>query len=402
MIAVSPTKVLEDLQKKQFEQFGVDPDEYRSLELLEMRKVISAFVVTDYVNKFLNEDQKLIRHIGYNNQLKFYEESIKKCPKYEKLSWYVIMQELLNYIKTANPDLWTKRKKLPIFGSLATGDVNAKTMAVQNNTQKIVIFEDEIFHLCNILCKIFANCFPYKMIDRNDRKLVSFTKDLEEIKLHIHKHKEITRLFQDLIFSYLFKGAPGYAETYNIIQPPNDQIWISLRLSMELFIFSHELAHIVLGHLGDFMVRPNMQIFQPIKEVRNFWKKEYSADEMGLIISNKTITKLEGIETEIPFFGANLFFRFNEIINKSIMIIRNGNESIIDNIQKKQSHPPPNERLNYLRKIMIENHKNLSIASTDMITDGIMNLLWKNIRNHLKLKHNQGIKLNERFDFYLV
>ena len=168
-------------------------------------------------------------------------------------------------------------KEIPIFGSLATGNVNAMAIAVPDSKQHIVILEDEIFVYCLLVCKLIARCFPFKSTTSLDgRTLNSFSTDIDKIDKQIYDTKEIIPKFQDLLCSYIFKGKPSEAKSY-ILEAPYDDISNSLRITMECFIMGHEFGHLIMNHVGDKRVSAKFPKTHQKDEILYAWQDEIAS-----------------------------------------------------------------------------------------------------------------------------
>jgi hypothetical protein len=394
---MKPSDFLQELQKEQLRKYRLNPSQLRKSEWESLKRVIEGYKANDRVNVFLSEEDRERRQLDFSNWIRNYKEAAKECPKYESLAWYTIMRDLSENIFSIIPSLRIELRNMAFFGSLSTGDVNAMAIPVPNSKKKIVVFEDQIFILCNTICKIVALSIPYIRVTNGQNRAI-FLEDLDEIEKHVLRHKHIKRLFKDLLFSYLFKGEPGFGEKF-LINPPSNLILDSIRLSMETFVMCHELAHIQLRHTGDYLRVSNFKTSRELKEQRNSWTKEYQADARGLALSRMIFD--ESKNRAMYYLGAHLFFSFNDILNKSIMIVRNGKEITPKYILQKQSHPPPMQRLLHLKKGLKGSHGKKCINAS-LITERILKVLWESTKNSLHAKYVQKKKLNEKFDSYLI
>ena len=163
-------------------------------------------------------------------------------PKYEFPPYYFIIKSLADEIEsTVNgiPELQKRKENMKslTFGTLITGDLNARCYPVPNYSHEyVIVFEDDIFTFYNLLSKIVARCTPFEIKNGN----ISFSFEPDDIMKTIRENPQIVERFQDLVKSYLINGRASAGEQYLLESPYVIQARYLLR-SMELFVMGHDL-----------------------------------------------------------------------------------------------------------------------------------------------------------------
>lgn len=299
--------------------------------------------------------------------------------KFENVTTFTILQTLFEDIEKTAKRIGLETKTRPTIGTALSKEYNAFAEKVPETNEHIIVFEGEIFTLCNMLAKLIALCLPdFKIVDNH----VSFNLSIDRIENHIKTNKLLQERFADLVYNIIFLGQPNKTQQYYI-----PEIFLKLNYellsSIELFIVGHEYGHIYYEHLndGNIVKHPRRDKIRYSERIRPNWIMEYEADTIGLILLLNTINK----DSLYPFclLGPELFFTFLDIEERAINLYKKG-------IEKRSfgsnSHPPNVERRKRIReqieialpKQFLESYKDLS-----GFLENAIECLWSNYKENI-------------------
>jgi hypothetical protein len=252
---------------------------------------------------------------------------------YESPELFSLMTHLSDEICQAAADLNMVIPLTPMLGTLPTGRANAVAICLEPNDY-IILFEHGLFGFANLLSKTVALAMPFKGTE--DGRL-AFDLGRSEIS------KEAVMRFGDVLLAYLFLGTPHRAQPY-LPDASVSMLGGILRNSMELFVMGHEYGHIISGHFGNALPSSAVLAGIDVSEIVRNWRQEHEADAVGVSLMMAAMQK-SGMDLAMSFWGADFFFSFIEIIERTISIMRTGREDEI----RLDTHPPAKQRREALR-----------------------------------------------------
>lgn len=334
-------------------------------------------------------------------------EEIKKIETptpYENPSYYQIMMEYSKEIeKSLRRNISLKSSSndsrfqnfsenintiRPLFGTLPTGELNARAIAIPFSKDHLVIFETELFPFCGRISK-FAACF-IPVEGKKSGKLYFSLKE-KHIKKTINDNEQIVQQFQEFIINYLINERIDRHSDFFITQT-QEFLSNSLLHSMQLFILGHEYGHIVCKHLESSKISGSFLGEEEVKEIIHSHTEELEADIVGFMLMLGAMER-RGFDQALSFWGADLFFSCLDIVERGRCILKNGSEEPywknLSNYEPTGSHPPTVFRRENLREWMEKRYGEHSIEPGKAIENIIENL-WSSTIPSLLQYYNKG------------
>ena len=385
-------KILEDYQQKEVEYTKeLVGENFQELSLKAMREVIgmrSALVVLGGIDKALKEiegrvigssqalerfktlpkiyniakeDYEVSRRIEFllryfksslhrrdpdshekyiNMLITWLEKTVQmKFPTvYEEPLIYLVLTEISRKIEDAIKEFsreiptFPPLPTSPLLGTLNSGRVNAMLFCDRN--EYLIIFQRELFHFANLFSKIVVTAMPIKEDEKGYIKLSVNQSDWQK---NIAENTDILDRFQDVLFAYLFRGAPGRARAY-LVPPYYGDIAAIMVDAMERFVMGHEYGHILFRHFPECDTERGFDE-RGIKEVDYNHDHEIIADKIGVHLMVKSILE-DNYDIAISLAGVDLFLYCIELVERSISVVRHGHPDD----RPRRTHPPPDKR----------------------------------------------------------
>lgn len=324
--------------------------------------------------------------------MKEFEEELNEIrkvlpTKYENPMLYYMLVSLTKEVEKIIEENKIRFEQKLLFGTLGTGRVNGMAISIPSSSYYLILLEDGLFGFANLLCKAVALVFSI-VSDNSDS--IRFSLELDSCLKKIENSQRLVNRFQDVIFSYLVKGDPHFAEPYLPDKNFNGLI-SNLRDSMELFIVSHEYGHIIQGHLANSSLSRSTLDDTDVDEIIFNWKQEFEADIIGIQLLIAVMMK-RGYDLTLSFWGADLFFGCVEVVEKSVSILKTGNIEV----QLSGSHPPTalrRERLHeFIKSTFPEEQVNNCLKLSETVYQ-IIQRYWKLTEPVIRDAYNKGVKL---------
>jgi hypothetical protein len=159
-----------------------------------------------------------------------------------------------------------------------------------------------------------------------------------------------------------------------------------------------EIAHIIAGHEKKEVSRESLKSSQKINQFEYEKRDELFADVGGLRIALDCITNKFHPDPAVVFCAPIIFFKLNQIMDKSIFMLRTGKPTIPIKVERAESYPPPVERIMYVEETMkrLVGEQHLHLGMTAML---ILETLWKYVPPLLSYRAKHGHVLHKRFNF---
>jgi len=329
---------LEQFQEESLlERFGADYAEKYKLQFKNKEKsdFLEAFIKTQ-TTATAKEKEELRKEFN-----KSFQPAVI-LTKYEVPQSAILLNTLFAKIETAAKRINYNIPKRPIVGTAFSKSFNAFADRVPDTTENIIVFESELFTLCNLLAKIIASCLP----DFNIGKKVTFSFAKDRIENHIKTNPIITQRFADFVDNAILDEQPNNTKQY-FLPDIVGRLHYALLNSLELFIVGHEYGHIYGGHLDKAIRIKSMIGDDEFSKLKPDWQMEYEADFHGvnLLVNSDESRNL------LPFsiLGPELFFTFLDITERANALIYEGKEV---RSSGDDEHPPTYNRRNSIRDML--------------------------------------------------
>jgi len=353
--------------------FGQLNDEYRvkmENELLAYIKYIENFCKNSPMSK--EESNELISTL--------YKDKLTLPTRYESITQYNILKELIKKIKKSIKDSNMEFKYFPYWTTIPTGEVNACAIKLPEVKKEFLLFDSQLFLFCHLFSKAFSICLPITKKEED----VFLSVEIKEVNKHLNKNKNncIDKII-DILENYTINNHPGRAKQYFAPKEYENYIRIILN-SMELLIVGHEFGHFNCGHLDE-----NAMLAMTNAEKKGLISKnhfeEYQADLIGCILTYQSIIN-EGYDSALSFIGIDLFFS-SMILSLRYESFRSGVEDKYFKEEESDSHPTFAKRRQSLRLLIreIDGFKENIESIEHLYTayDDIIESIWKNIEINL-------------------
>jgi len=367
-------RCLEDFQEESLiERFGKDYlSKYNNVQGLTKN--------TDFFNEYfksqlnLSDEEKKDFTKNYNN-------SLKSCivqTKYELPQSILILSSLFDKVDVAATKLSYQLNKKPFIGTAFSNEFNAFAARVPETEESLLVFESELFTLCNLLAKIIASCLPDFKIDENG---VSFNCQNTRIKNHIDTNPKIKERFKDFVINAIINSSPNGTKQY-FLSAIVSKLHYELLSSLELFIVGHEYGHIYAGHIDKALVKKGINSNEQLELISPDWQMEFEADFYGLNL----LVNTDNAEKFLPFsiLGPELFFTFLDIFERANALVKRGTET---HSKGSKEHPPTIERRNKIRKYLENSLPKSHLDSYQVASEfleNVMEILWADFKHTYK------------------
>jgi hypothetical protein len=268
--------------------------------------------------------------------------------KYEDLMGYLIIESLDTQIRTVIRTQGLKLPGAPVFGTLPTRQVNARTFEVPGSSKVIIAFEDQAFMFALLFTKAVAYTLPGSSDPAGGDRFATAT---DRIRERIDSDPEPLKRFQEVLFAYLVEGAPGAAPQY-FQRDPYARASEALRQSLELFMLGHEYGHFIANHLAEGRRVKAAIGKENVAEIVRSWTDEFEADAYGLLLSVLAMRR-QGFDVSLSYWGADFFFTMPDVVERAVHVLATGNDGDPGRHDAaSNSHPPPALRREALREAM--------------------------------------------------
>lgn len=376
--------VLESLQKKVYSHLQISPPEDRQAESdFSDNPLIDEILAKD---SYLSEKERAELKSSLVALMKSEIRDRKLPTQYENPSLYFLMIKLAEEIEEALSAYSMKMPVLPALGTLPTGRVNAMAIAIPNN-EYLVVFENQLFIFALLISKVVARAIPFREMI-NGQSL--FSTDEADIERNINENPVIVQRFMELISAYLILGHPGAAPQY-ILEEPYMRFSSILRDSMELFVMGHEYGHILSGHLSADQLPAHLLGEESVNEIARSWQQELEADAVGLQLLIPAMQKKRGMDLSLSYWGADLFFSCNEVLERGASILNTGQPDQ----RRIGSHPHAELRRQSLRDVLtnaVPAEQSKGPIALGMVVQKIMNMLWSKTEPSFYKFYEEGVK----------
>ncbi len=274
------------------------------------------------------------------------------------------------------------------IGSLATGRINAITLAVPGTETYVVAFERELFHFALLMSKAVAQAFPMTV---GPDDVIGFETNWASIRKNLLAKPEVASRFAEAVLAYAVYGRPALAQPYLLTDRNTLTMSNALRNAMLLFALGHEYGHSLAGHLRTASRRVHPAAEAVAEEVLFRWTQEYEADEIGMRLSIPALRRHAAADHAIAFAGGVLYFAAMEVMARAVTLLRCGD----DKQGHSGSHPPPRARRAALGTALEfttgEDQAAGAVALGDQVGT-VVEELWAEARGVIRRARRKGLR----------
>lgn len=371
---------LESLQREMYEGIEREPSTAASLskrsELL--RGGYEGLGMTD--PKEIDEAWKF--------QVKLFEEADALKPSPFEDAWtYALLRSLAERLtKVLEQTEWTL-DRIPVYGTLPLGELNAMALRVPESTENLIAFQHGVFGFANLLTKAVAVSFPVET--QAGEEQIGFSYDVERVEQGWEENDEPLRRLTDFLGAYLVGGHPHAAKQYFLGQP-----FVTLasvfREAFELFIFGHELGHVIRGHLDSGLLAKQTIETVEVERLSPAWSKEFEADAIGCQLTLAAMNE-QDFPTAASYCGIELFFSSILLVDRALSVLIDGEamEAPLSN-----THPPAQQRRETMR---LGIGQMFGESADDVLgfaraSEQVLDLMWERIRPVFERAHAKGVR----------
>ena len=216
---------------------------------------------------------------------------------YERADFVWLRNHLEQRVRDAIAALDKNLGAEPVIGTLPVAFLNAKVIQPRGGGRPLIVLNDEVFRLPYEVARASVRALGF---DTASNGMIRTSVDRRDIAARMAAHPDVTRSFEWAVLRYLhlISGPPD--DGYPSVESNLDFV-ISVRLlegltdAMEVFIMSHEFAHLVLRHTPGSSSGLSLQASgsQPVtvNETAFSWRQEFEADAYGFMIMDAVLKK---------------------------------------------------------------------------------------------------------------
>jgi len=382
-----PTPAVKLLESKQRQMYGALCAKPNSRSRAEEVIVVKHF-------ERLGSAEPDTAHSTYLEELR--EADAAKPTPFEDPSTYMVMIYLAGKVERAMAKIGRPVDAFPTFGTLPLNQVNARVMRVQGSDEFLVAFQHGVFAFANQLTKAVAASFvkdgtPPSVVIKNGSPPDGYSRfgyELAEVEQRWDDNDEPVRRFRALLNRYLLDGDP-FAAQYFLDDPSQTTLAAIFRDSFELFLFGHEMGHIMADHLSRGQCEALVLDSMEYEQLNPNWQMELEADAIGCQLAIRAMID-SGYDVAMGFFGIDLFFTAQEIVDRALAMLSHGRPDLL---RESTSHPPNPLRKQQLREglnSVVDPQTAVSFLRLARAGEKILNALWARVEMHFLTLHEKG------------
>lgn len=363
------------------------------LEMLQQAAARKVGSLPPSVDEEVKVRDELIAELAIDDEarrviLEQWAKALEERPsRLESVLSYSILSGLAGRIEETARGTQLALKEWPIFGTLPIQQLNAMAIRVPRSSDCIIAFQEGVFTFVNLVSKVVAACFPFKHMEDGG---VEFSTDPIDIERNIDRAPEPIARFKQFVDAYVLVGDPAAAEQY-IIDEPARTLGGWLLDSAELFLMSHEYAHLVQGHLADRTVQTE-KVGREIEVFERLQEQEVEADFVGLQLSMATMTRTRGTDLSISFAGTYLLFAVMELVDRAVSTLV---PELKPSSPEADPHPLPDLRRAYLVLALEKMTGSEAAEAAYQLAEQVRTVvekLWERIEPHYQGMREAGVR----------
>jgi hypothetical protein len=379
----TPAEFLEQLQR---EAQGMSRTNVETLARAEEREGDSDLERSILESVGMNDEQRLAE--GRREFRKAIVDARQTIPTpLEDLNSHLIMKHLARQLKKAAKQQELDLPRIPVYGSLPVGQLNAMAIRTPGPGGYLIAFQNGVFSFANLLTKAVATSFRLKRIV-GDGAEAEFGWKLRDFRRSWAKDDEPLRRFGEFLHAYLVFGDAHQADHYFVRDPFHLPAYI-LREGFELFLFGHELGHIVAGHLGSAPDAPHMLGAMEVDVSTSSWQMELEADGFGMNLAMQAMLN-NRCDLATSYAGIEMAFAAMEIIDLARSTLLDGTPS---EAPAGRTHPRHAVRRTFLRRLLQERLGKKAAKQPIKLGETLETALremWRRVEPRFKILHAEG------------
>jgi hypothetical protein len=168
-----------------------------------------------------------------------------------------------------------------VFGTVPTGDVNAKVIKTPHADAYLALFNNGIFRFTYLLSKVLSQALDFSDDDN------AFEIPSTPVNRLVVEGPFLSRRLRHLVGAYVISGHPGFSRPYTTGPGPS---YVASRLAkcMVTFLVAHEYAHVIQGDLDHAKSVRSTILGNNVNQILFSQKSEYSADFIALDLMTRT------------------------------------------------------------------------------------------------------------------
>lgn len=315
-------------------------------------------------------------------------ETSERPTRYENPLTFSTMKDLTGKIEGVIADNAIDMPVRPRFGTLASGQVNAMTIAVPGGGH-LVVLERQLLTFANLISKAIALALP--VTSRAPDGTVGFGLSPDQVIAHLDADPTAVLRFAETVVAYVMYGRPTAAPSYILDRVEYQRLASTFRDSLELFVVGHEYAHVLAGHVGA-GGRPARGLSAgslAVTEVDYGWLQEFEADITGARLGAAAMQRSDQVGPGFAFSGSEIYFCAMDVMDRAVSLLQFGDESA----RRLGTHPPSDLRREMLRFSVTKlGPEELATEVLDMgrTIQAIIDVLWDRTRVAMESFHRAG------------
>ncbi|EID52325.1 M48 family metalloprotease [Saccharomonospora xinjiangensis] len=224
----------------------------------------------------------------------------------------------------------------PVFvGEYPHNSFNAQACAVSGGT--LILVNTGLAALVHEVAKCWAlSLVPFT---RDDDRRVRFEEPTAELT---RRRDEARSTIANAVIAYVFLGDSRLGG--RITQDTTAAMGFALTRATERFVISHELGHLLAGHLD--ASQTNAEHGELIRKTR---PQEFEADEIGALLVLRGLDPGDQVQVNLALAGPFVFFAIDHLVTR----VRNEVNDIPEGLIVTD-HPPSDERAAAMRRLFVE------------------------------------------------
>jgi len=269
-------RLLERLQEKAYKKDIV------SREFIKRIKAVVNDPSRDiYIGKHIDADFSFMSPGDRDKVKKWFfdnwQEVSKSMPTpYEEPLTYALIMSLMKDIEDAAAKLDYDLPSFPVIGTLPTGCVNAKALAVPSSKEYLIVFTTGLFRFLNVMSMVIAQAMPPVGGAKQCRRSTS----PELVERNLEENPEIVERFRRAIIAFLVLGDIGFTEPWDV-DFNTDYFASGIEEGTQLFVMGHEFGHVIHNHFPDSTPLESTIGQEKVEKRILSYKQEYEADWTG-------------------------------------------------------------------------------------------------------------------------
>ncbi len=317
----------------------------------------------------------------------FVEVESRMPSKLEDAWSYSILEGLADrLLRAADGTEWALRK-MPVFGTLPLGELNAMAIRVPRSHEYLIAFQHGVFGFANLLAKSVAA--GYGIHEGNPEKGIGINFDPAKVVDSWRANREPVDRLAELLTAYLVVGHPHAAPQY-FLGDPHARLASLFLDGQELFIFGHELGHVVGGHLDIRQLASQRVGSADVQRINPDWDLEFEADQIGCNLALRAMREIQ-VPDPVAYAGIELFFSAMLLLDRALSVLLHG--EVVES-PESPTHPPTSARRNSLRAMMREQLRGDGLSQVESFsasTEVVLDHAWTEIEPHFLSLHQRGI-----------